>query len=180
MKKFYNILLIALMGITIYLSITIAKQKQIINEYKALPADTIVQHDTLYQEKILNDSIPIIIEKTIVKTDTFKIIQKDTIQTLLVNLNKTEYQDTVTDNEQDTIIYHAFLTGRGYQNENYPILDSIKFKLKNKYIIEQQTIYKQLPKKIKPVIIPTITTGYDPINKNFGIIIGIGISIMKK
>lgn len=60
---------------------------------------------------------------------------------------------------------------------NYPTLDSIKFKFKYKEIntntvIEKPTIYK------RPLITtsPSITAGYDPINKQWGVMVGVSIN----
>lgn len=76
-------------------------------------------------------------------------------------------------------MYNAYISGRSYQDEDYPKLDSIKFNIKHKYyqtntttIIEKPIVYKQ--KLITTS--PSITCGYDPINKNFGVVIGVSVN----
>lgn len=85
---------------------------------------------------------------------------------------------TITDST-DTVKYKAFITGRSYQQEEYPTLDSIKFHISHKYYQTNTTtvIEKTKPQKqSKWHISPQATFGYDPINKQWGFIVGVGVN----
>lgn len=76
-------------------------------------------------------------------------------------------------------MYNAYISGRSYQDEDYPKLDSIKFNIKHKYyqtntttIIEKPIVYKQ--KLITTS--PSITCGFDPINKQWGVMVGVSVN----
>ena len=74
--------------------------------------------------------------------------------------------------------YNAYLTGRSYQDEDLPRLDSIKFHLSHKYYETNTTtvIEKIKPQKRKFIhLSPQLTGGYDIINKQWGITVGVGI-----
>lgn len=76
--------------------------------------------------------------------------------------------------------YNAYISGRSYQGEDYPRLDSIKFALSHKYY-EHNTI--TVIEKVKPQkrkwlhIQPQATVGYDVVNKQWGGVVGIGLGI---
>lgn len=167
------VLMLAMMFVMTY-------QNKMLNDYKHQLelVDTTKIHDTIYQTITLTDSVPKYIKKTITKTDTIYSITGDTLN---VNLITKDYSNTFI-NDNDTITYNATITGRNYEGEQYPILDSISFKY-NKQIINTTTIIEkpiQYNKKWKLIVTPTISTGYDPINKQFGTLIGIGVGITKK
>lgn len=70
------------------------------------------------------------------------------------------------------------MTGRSYEQEDYPTLDSIKFHISHKYYNTNTTtiIEKTTPqKRSKWHLQPQATFGYDPINKQWGVILGIGV-----
>jgi len=79
--------------------------------------------------------------------------------------------------------YNAYLSGRSYEQEEYPTLDSIKLSLSHKYYQTNTTtvIEKVKPQKgLKVGLTPSITVGYDPFNKQWGAMVGVGLSIYKK
>lgn len=64
--------------------------------------------------------------------------------------------------------------------EDYPRMDSISFLIKHKYYQTTNTITVEKVKPQKRSIIsiqPQVTGGYDIINKNWGITVGIGVGI---
>ena len=177
--KCETLLLIACLVILFNAGVSIYQQK-VINKYKALleQVDTIVKHDTLYQTLIFNDTITKVKEKKVIKTDTVFTPKGDTLK---IDLKKKEYSNTLIQ-EQDTLQYHAFVTGRSFEDEDYPSLDSININY-NKQVINTTTIIEkpiEHKKKLKFILTPTITSGYDPINKQWGAMVGIGIGLTKK
>lgn len=79
----------------------------------------------------------------------------------------------------DTVNYKAYLTGRSYEHEDLPIMDSIRFHINHRYyqtntttIIDKPVVYKQ--KLITTS--PSITAGYDPINKQWGVMVGVSLN----
>lgn len=133
--------------------------------------DTIFQTDTLWK----NDTLTIINEKPILKIvketkiDTF--YTKDGKDTILKTENK-QYQDTFTC-QKDSIIIQNFISGINSK------LDSTKVNWKRQETIVTNTveITKYIKNKKLLHIGPTVSAGYDPINKQFGMIVGIGVNL---
>lgn len=76
-------------------------------------------------------------------------------------------------------MYKASVTGRAYDDEPYPTLDSISFKYSHKIINNNTitTIEKITPYQQKLITTsPSITAGYDPINKQWGIMVGVSVN----
>lgn len=153
-------------------------QNKVINEYKFQleRQDTLVIKDTVFNTIVFNDTLTLTKTNTIIKTDTFYTNTGDTVK---IDLKKKEYTNTLIQQE-DTVEYHAYLTGRSLETEDYPILDSINIQT-NKRIINTTTIIeKERPKKLKLIVTPTITGGYDIYNHQWGIMAGIGIGVTRK
>ena len=77
-------------------------------------------------------------------------------------------------------MYKASVTGRAYEDEPYPTLDSISFNLRHKYYQTNTftTIEKITPQKQNLIsITPSITGGYDVINKQWGIMVGVSVNL---
>ena len=79
--------------------------------------------------------------------------------------------------DKDTIEYQADIEGYNLNNDSMPQLKNIDIRLKtmrvdNYTTIEKPTVYKQ------PLITtsPSITAGYDPINKKFGVMVGVSVN----
>jgi hypothetical protein len=106
-----------------------------------------------------------------IKIDTF--YKKDGSDTLIKTENK-QYQDTLTC-ANDSIILKSYISGQN------PTLDSISAEWKRqetiitnteiitKYIEKKRTLWNRLS------IGPSVTAGYDPINKQFATTIGFGV-----
>lgn len=137
---------------------------------------TIVEKDTVYQTKTYTDSIPKYITRWKTKTDTlFK--QNDTIPHVVELKGKT-YSNTITDSN-DTIEYQTYVSGYDVDSQEYPRLDSIKFNLK-RFITQTNTTSTKVvnvPQKRKLLTTsPSITLGYDPLNKQWGAMVGISLN----
>ena len=62
-------------------------------------------------------------------------------------------------------------------DDNYPQLDSISFNLKYKQINTNTVIEKPITYKQKLITTsPSITAGYDPINKNWSVMVGVSVN----
>lgn len=172
-----NLLLVACFVLFIISIVCIYQDRVIQKQQKLLEqVDTITKHDTIYQSYYFNDTIPQYIEKTKIKikTDTFYTNTGDTVK---VDLKKKEYTNTLIQ-EEDTVKYHAYLTGRSLEDEDYPKLDSINIQT-NRRVINTTTIIEKPIKQRKQIISirPEITGGYDVINKQWGVVAGIGVGI---
>lgn len=128
--------------------------------------DTMIVSDTLWKTDSFEVIKPIPKYIKVVKTDT---ITQDTV---LETENKT-YIDTLCV-QNDTAIVTSNIQGIN------PELLSTEVKLKKQEITKTNTItitkYIEKPKKIINIQ-PQITAGYDPINKNWGTVIGFGVGI---
>lgn len=136
---------------------------------------TTVRTDTVYQTKTVTDTVPKLVTKTIIKHDT---LYKDSIQFILTLESKT-FENTITEDD-DTTVYQAHISGYNLNDENYPRLDSIKLNTSHKTItVYQETIIeRKVPQKTNKVYLaPQMTFGYDPINKQWGAVVGIGVGV---
>lgn len=171
-----NLLLVACFVLFIISIVCIYQDRVIQKQQKLLEqVDTITKHDTIYQSYYFNDTIPQYIEKTKIKikTDTFYTNTGDTVK---VDLKKKEYTNTLIQG-QDTVSYNAYLTGRSLETEDYPTLDSIYIKASHRIINTTTIIEKPITYKKKLITTsPSVTAGYDPINKNWGVIVGISVN----
>ena len=132
------------------------------------------------------DTVRIEKTDTLWKTDTFKLvkfypkdrwtIKTDTVmkdgQIIALKTEQVKYQDTIV-NYQDTIISTAYVSGIN------PKLDSLSFITNKKELHTTQTVeivkYKEKKKLFN--VAPQATFGYDPLNKNWGLVIGIGVGL---
>ena len=139
---------------------------------------TIVEKDTVYETKTLTDTVPQYITRWKTKRDTlFKYKENDTIPHV-VQLKSKTYCNTITDSN-DTIEYHAHISGYDMDTQEYPKLDSIEFNLK-RFVTQTNTTTKQVvkvPQKQKLLTTsPSVTLGYDPINKQWGAMVGLSLN----
>lgn len=91
---------------------------------------------------------------------------------------KKEYQDSVV-TDSDCIRYQASIEGYGYENDSMPRLIDFKAHYRFKYTQTNQVITHQIitpHTQNKWHISPSVTFGYDPINKQWGGVIGIGVN----
>lgn len=123
---------------------------------------TITKVDTIYGDTItIRDTVPKLISKSIIKYDT---IDKDGVK-VDIPISQSIYSDTL----QDSTSYKAYITG--YK----ATLDSLAINYKPR-IIERHTtqiITKEVNKKSNPFYYGIgLATGYDVINKRFGLMVG--------
>ena len=140
--------------------------------------DTVIQRDTLYFEARKTDSIPKIKYQTITQIDTIYLHDKDSDIMIprQILVKKKGYTDTLQIGN-DTLSYTASITGRGYEDEDYPKLDSISFLLRGYNIRDKEIITNTIIKRQKGLkVAPAIGVGYGVINRKPDIWAGISIS----
>lgn len=167
-------LLITIIGITCFSNAKI-KQLKAENAVNELLIDRLAETtiDTVYQTIQITDTLvrPITVER--LKTDTVFIMQTD--GTLIEKPLKVEskiFKDSII-NQNDTLSYELKVTGRSYDEEQYPTLDFIK--VNANYAKHYETIIKyEKPKKW--IISPQVGVGYGFIHNKPDIFIGLGVS----
>ena len=178
-KKSSILLLVCTLVMATMLVLLYAQEKKLY-DYKKLVSSidytTIVTTDTIYETKTLTDTVPEYITKWKTKVDTiFK--ENDSIPHLVQLKGKT-YSNTVT-NDNDTITYHAHVSGYDVDSQEYPRLDSIEFNLR-RFIKQTNTTSTQVvnvPKKRQFITTsPSVTFGYDPLNKQWGAMVGLSVN----
>lgn len=178
-KKSSILLLICTLVMATMLVLLYAQEKKLY-DYKQLVSSidysTIVTTDTVYETKTLTDTVQQYITKWKTKTDTlFK--ENDTVPHVVQLKGKT-YFNTVTD-DNDTIEYQAHISGYDVDSSNYPRLDSIEFTLRRFNIQTNRTSTHvvNVPQKQKLLTTsPSVTFGYDPINKQWGAMVGVSLN----
>lgn len=137
---------------------------------------TIVEKDTVYKTKTLTDSIPKYITRWNTKIETLFKENDSTPHT--VQLKGKTYSNTVTD-DNDTITYKAHISGYDVDSVGYPRLDSIGFTLR-RFVTHTNTTSKQVvnvPQKRQFITTsPSVMLGYDPINKQWGAMVGVSLN----
>ena len=180
-KKSSILLLVCTLVMATMLVLLYAQEKKL-HDYKQLVSsiecNTIVVTDTIYETKTLTDTVPQYITKWKTKTDTlFKYKENDTIPHVVQLKGKT-YSNTVTD-DNDTIEYHAHISGYDVDTQEYPRLDSIGFTLR-RFMTQTNTTTTQVvkvPQKRQFITTsPSVTLGYDPINKQWGAMVGLSVN----
>lgn len=130
--------------------------------------DSIIIRDTIWKRDSfkIEKSVPKDIE--VLKTDT--LYEKNGNEIVAKTEHK-KYQDTIAC-QQDTVLITSYIKGINASQ------DSLRVILKKANITNTVEITKYIEKPRKKIHIqPQVTTGYDPINKNFGVIFGIGVGI---
>ena len=177
-KKSSILLLVCTIVMATMLVLLYAQEKKL-HDYKQLVSSidypTIVTTtDTVYETKMLTDTVPQYITRWKTKTDTlFK--ENDTIPHVVQLKGKT-YSNTVT-NDNDTITYHAHVSGYDVDGQEYPRLDSIEFNLRRFNIQTNTTQIVKVPQKRQFITTsPSVTLGYDPLNKQWGAMVGVSLN----
>ena len=178
-KKSSILLLVCTLVMATMLILLYAQEKKLY-DYKKLISSidytTIVTTDTIYETKTLTDTVPEYITKWKTRTDTlFK--QNDSIPHLVELKGKTSSK-TITD-DNDTITYHAHVSGYDVDSQEYPRLDSIGFTLR-RFITQTNTTSAQVVNVTKKrqfiTTSPSVTVGYDPFNKQWGAMVGLSLN----
>ena len=83
--------------------------------------------------------------------------------------------------DKDTIEYQADIEGYNLNNDSMPQLKNLDIRLKTMRVDNYTTIEKiKQQKGLKVGITPSINVGYDPFNRQWGAMVGVGLSIYKK
>ena len=178
-KKASILLFICTLVMATMLILLYAQEKKLYDYKKlvsSIECNTIVVTDTVYETKTYTDTIPQYITRWKTKTDTlFK--ENDTIPHIVELKGKT-YSKTITD-DNDTITYHAHVSGYDVDNQEYPRLDSIGFNLR-RFVTHTNTtstqVVKAQPKRQFITTSPSVTFGYDPLNKQWGAMVGLSVN----
>ena len=178
-KKSSILLLVCTVVMATMLVLLYAQEKKLYDYKKlvsSIECNTIVVTDTVYQTKTYRDTVPKYITRWKTKTDTlFK--ENDSIPHLVELKGKT-YSKTITD-DNDTITYHAHVSGYDVDGQEYPRLDSIGFSLR-RFVTQTNTTTTQVvkvPQKRQFITTsPSITLGYDPLNKQWGAMVGVSLN----
>ena len=178
-KKSSILLLVCTLVMATMLVLLYAQEKKL-HDYKQLVSSidytTIVNTDTVYETKTYRDTVPKYITRWKTKTDTlFK--ENDTIPHVVQLKGKT-YSKTFTD-DNDTITYHAHVSGYDVDSQEYPRLDSIGFTLRRLNIQTNTTLTQvvKVPQKRQFITTsPSVTVGYDPFNKQWGAMVGLSVN----
>ena len=178
-KKSSILLFICTLVMATMLAMLFVQEKKL-HDYKKLVSSidytTIVTTDTVFKTKTLIDTVPQYITKWKTKTDTlFK--ENDTIPHIVQLKGKT-YSNTITD-DNDTITYQAHVSGYDVDSSEYPRLDSIGFTLR-RFVTHTNTTLTQVvkvPQKRQFITTsPSVMLGYDPINKQWGAMVGLSLN----
>ena len=180
-KKSSILLLICTLVMATMLILLYAQEKKLYDYKKlvsSIECNTIVVTDTIYETKTYRDTVPQYVTKWKTKTDTlFKYKGNDTVPHVVQLKGKT-YSNTITDSN-DTIEYQAHISGYDVDSVGYPRLDSIGFTLR-RFIRQTNTTTTQVvkvPQKRQFITTsPSVTLGYDPINKQWGAMVGVSVN----
>ena len=178
-KKSSILLFVCTLVMATMLILLYAQEKKLY-DYKKLVSSidytTIVTTDTVYETKTYRDTVPKYITRWKTKVDTlFK--ENDTIPHVVQLKGKT-YSKTFTD-DNDTIEYQAHISGYDVDGQEYPKLDSIGFSLRRLNIQTNTTSTQvvKVPKKRQFITTsPSVTLGYDPLNKQWGAMVGVSLN----
>ena len=179
-KKSSILLFVCTLVMATMLILLYAQEKKLY-DYKQLVSSidysTIVTTtDTVYETKTLTDTVPQYITKWKTKTDT--LFKENDSTPHVVELKGKTYSKTFTDSN-DTITYHAHVSGYDVDSVGYPRLDSIGFSLKRFVTHTNRTstqVVKAQPKRQFITTSPSVTVGYDPFNKQWGAMVGLSLN----
>lgn len=178
-KKSSILLFVCTLVMATMLVLLYAQEKKLY-DYKKLVSSidctTIVTTDTVYQTKTLTDTVPKYITKWKTKVDT--LFKENDSTPHVVELKGKTYSKTFTD-DNDTITYHAHVSGYDVDSSQYPRLDSIEFNLK-RFVTQTNTMSTQVvnvPQKRQFITTsPSVTVGYDPFNKQWSAMVGLSVN----
>lgn len=178
-KKSSILLLICTLVMATMLVLLYAQEKKLY-DYKQLVSSidytTTIVTDTVYETKTYRDTVPQYITKWKTKTDT--LFKENDSTPHVVELKGKTYSKTFTDSN-DTIEYQAHISGYDVDSVGYPRLDSIGFSLK-RFVTQTNTTTTQVVKAQQKrqfiTTSPSITFGYDPINKQWGAMVGVSLN----
>ena len=166
MKYIISVLLI-LLAISILFNIIQSCNANHIKTDTIYFRDTVCSNDTVVYRDTLEKTHWIPVKEEVIRRDT---VLRDTV----LILESKEYRDTLV-SSPDTLYLKASISGIN------PSLDSIKYDWRRSVITNTVTITKYKERKRtwrdRISIGPSATVGYDPFNKQWGVTIGVGVSI---
>lgn len=166
MKKSSLYLILAVLSLVTAISLfySYSRQPKVIET-----RDTTIIRDTVWKDTTIIEKQ--IVPKEVIKKKTDTLYLKDGKDTLLVTESKMFDKRITT--SHDTCDLQIYTTGINTS------LDSLKWRLKthSTHTTETVTITKYVEKKKKFGIGPTVSFGYDPLRKEWGVLIGVGINI---
>ena len=177
-KKSSILLFICTLVMATMLILLYAQEKKL-HDYKQLVSSidyaTIVTTDTIYETKTYRDTVPQYITRWKTKTDT--LFKENDSTPHVVELKGKTYSKTFTD-DKDTIEYQAHVSGYDVDGQEYPRLDSIGFTLRRLTQTNTTTTQVVKPQQKRQFITtsPSVTFGYDPINKQWGAMVGVSLN----
>ena len=178
-KKSSILLFVCTLVMATMLVLLYAQEKKLYDYKKlvsSIECNTIVVTDTIYETKTLTDTVPKYITKWKTKVDT--LFKENDSTPHVVELKGKTYSKTFTD-DNDTITYHAHVSGYDVDSSQYPRLDSIEFTLR-RFVTQTNTTSTQVvkvPRKRQFITTsPSITLGYDPLNKQWGAMVGVSLN----
>ena len=178
-KKSSILLFICTLVMATMLVLLYAQEKKLYDYKKlvsSIECNTIVVTDTIYETKTYRDTVPQYVTKWKTKTDT--LFKENDSTPHIVELKGKTYSKTFTD-DNDTIEYKAHISGYDVDSSNYPRLDSIGFTLR-RFNIQTNTTSTQVvnvPQKRQFITTsPSVTLGYDPLNKQWGAMVGLSVN----
>lgn len=134
---------------------------------KTARVDTLSTTDTLVRRDTIEKTRWIPCQVQVIRRDT---VTKDTVLTFETK----EYRDTLA-SSQDTLFLKASISGIN------PKLDSVKYDWRHSVITHTVEITKYAERKKtwrdRISIGPSVTVGYDPLNKQWGMAVGVGLSL---
>ena len=178
-KKSSILLFVCTLVMATMLILLYAQEKKLYDYKKlvsSIECNTIVVTDTIYETKTYRDTVPQYVTKWKTKTDT--LFKENDSTPHIVELKGKTYSKTFTD-DNDTIEYKAHISGYDVDSSNYPRLDSIGFTLR-RFNIQTNTTSTQVvnvPQKRQFITTsPSVTLGYDPLNKQWGAMVGLSVN----
>ena len=180
-EKKSSILLLVCTLVMATMLVLLCTQEKKLYDYKKLVSSIdypiiVTTTDTVYDTKTYRDTVPKYITRWKTKRDT--LFKKNDSIPHVVQLKGKTYSKTFTD-DNDTITYHAHVSGYDVDSSQYPRLDSIEFTLR-RFNIQTNTTSTQVvnvPKKRQFITTsPSVTFGYDPFNKQWGAMVGLSVN----
>lgn len=156
----------------------IQEQERVIELLKSKKTETIIKRDTIYQEKVVYTKPQQPKEKIVY--DTVYIPSDQPLFLVTKSFQDELLQGNLTINYQADVM--------GYQRkgeENLPTITNMSIGVRypetqtTTETTTTQTIVQPQRKRLKPIILPTIGVGYDPIHNTIAPTVGISIGLAK-
>lgn len=141
-----------------------------VNEYpkEVVKTDTIIKSDTIWKDTVIKEKELVPKYVKILKRDT--VYKKDSSEIVLERTSETYQKSLVS--AKDTADLTLYVSGIE------PSLDSLDLRLRTHQITNTIEVTKYIEKKKKLFSVqPQATFGYDPIRKEWGFLVGVGVGV---